>query len=178
MKKTRFFIICTLVFLCGCGYVTRSVISTGDASVYVDNFVNKIDITQEISDEKPYYAYRPAVESDITRAIIDRFIFDGNYRIKESESAHFMLKGELVDFRRDPLRYDTNENIIEYRISVAVNMEFQDLKEKALLWQERNFAGESTYRTTGEFAKSENVAVEEAITDLARRVIARAVENW
>jgi hypothetical protein len=176
--KREFFIIFALIALCGCGYTTRSVLSSNSPSIYVDNFTNKINVTLEASKEKTYYAYRPALESDITREVINRFIFDGNYRIKGPESARFSLKGELVDFTREPLRYDANENIAEYRISVVVDMELHDPKGEGLIWQEKRFAGESTYRTTGQLAKSENTAVTEAVEDLARRIVERTVENW
>lgn len=179
MRKLAFlFIVFSALAFSGCGYTTRSGLATGESSVYVENFTNKIDVTSEVSYENPYYAYIPGMESDITREIIDRFIFDGNYKIRDSENASLLLKGKLVDFKRDSLRYDADENVIEYRLRAAVDMELYDNREGKLLWQERGFAGEATYRTTGQFASSENAAVEEALKDLARRVVERTVENW
>jgi len=162
----------------GCGYTTHSVMPEGDPTLYVANFVNKINVTEEASDKNVYYAYKPGMEIDITREIIDRFIFDGNYKITSQETAHFLLKGQLVRFERQPLRYDANENITEYRINVVVDIELHDLEKETIVWTENNFAGESTYRTSGRFAKSEVTAVKEAIKDLARRVVERTVENW
>ncbi|MBN1353211.1 MAG: LptE family protein [Candidatus Omnitrophica bacterium] len=167
-----------LTALYGCGYTTGALMPSGETSIYVDNFVNKIDVTREVSNEKAYYSYIPAIESDIRRRVIDRFILDGNYQIKNPDEAHFMLKGQLVEFRRDPLRYDANDNVIEYRITVVVNVELYNLKENKLIWKEANFGGESTYRTTGQFAMSENKAVDQSINDLARRIVERTVENW
>lgn len=180
MKKDLFFVslILTFITFCGCGYTTHSILPAGDASIHIDNFANKIDVTKEISERRIYYAYRPGMESDITREIIDRFIFDGNYKIKDAVRAHFLLKGELVDFTREPLRYDANDNVIEYRISIVVDIELYDLEKKDLIWREKSFAGESTYRTSGQFAKSENTAEKEAIEDLARRIVERTVEDW
>jgi len=167
----------TLVFA-GCGYTTHSVMPSGEHTLYVDNFVNEIDVTREITNQNVYYPYRPGMEANITRQVINRFILDGNYEIMEMKSAYFELSGQLVDFKREPLRYDANEYVIEYRLSVVVNMEFKDLKKGEIVWAEDNFAGESTYRTTGQFAKSEDKAAGDAIIDLARRIVERAVENW
>lgn len=177
-RFTPLFFILVFLVLCGCGYTTHSVVAGGESSIYVDGFVNRIDISREISHEKAYYSYRPAMEADITREVIDRFILDGNYKIESRKNAHFLLKGDLVDFRRDPLRYDTNDNVIEYRLSAVINMELYDLKEDKTLWEESGFAGESTYRTSGEFAKSEQAAIKKAIEDLAVRIVERTVENW
>lgn len=176
--KRNFLISFILIVLCGCGYTAGSFVSSKGHSVYVENFVNEINVTQEISDRKPYYAYKPAMEADITRSIIDKFLYDGNYEIKDQESAEFVLKGQLVDYRREPLRYDANDYVIEYRLSVVVNMELFDRISGKKVWQEKNFAGESTYRTTGQYAKSENTTLDEALEDLSNRVVERTVENW
>lgn len=54
------------------------------------------------------------------------------------------MRGELIDFKRDPLRYDTNDNIEEYRIKLIVNMELIDADTGESLWKENGFAGEKT----------------------------------
>jgi len=177
-KKNILLVIIFCIILSGCGYTTGSVISSKEPSIHVGNFVNKIDVTQEISNERPFYIYKPGTEASITRAVIDRFIFDGNYEIKDAENSRFLLKGELVDFRREPLRYDDNESVIEYRISVVTNLELYDTENNRTVWEENGFAGESTYRTTGQFAKSESTATQKAIEDIARRIVERTVENW
>ncbi|NQU95940.1 MAG: hypothetical protein HQ549_06940 [Candidatus Omnitrophica bacterium] len=178
MKRNIFFTILSLVFLYGCGYTSHSVLPSGEATVHVGNFVNKIDTTREISNDRVYFAYRPGLETDITRAVIDKFMIDGNYEIKDEKSAHFLLTGELVNFRREPLRYDASENVIEYRLHIAVDIKLYDLKKESIVWRENNFAGESTYRTTGQFAKSESAAITDAVKDLARRIVERTVLNW
>ena len=134
-NKINPFIVFLFIALSSCGYTTHSVLPGGESSIYIDNFVNKIDISQELSQRNVAYPYRPQMESDITREVIDRFILDGNYQIKDSKSAALSLKGELVDFKREPLRYDANDNVIEYRLSTVVNLTLYDLKEEKINWQ-------------------------------------------
>ncbi|MGB2705620.1 MAG: LPS assembly lipoprotein LptE [Candidatus Omnitrophota bacterium] len=160
------------------GYAAGSSLPAAECSIYVDNFVNKINVTEEITDRKVYYAYRPGMEADITRRIINRFIFDGNYEIKNARGAYFILKGQLINFKREPLRYDADDKVLEYRLSVVVDIELYKTKDKELVWRENHFAGESTYRTTGQFAKSESAAAQAAMNDLAERVVERTVESW
>ena len=160
------------------GYTSGSNLPAAECSVYVDNFVNKINVTEETSDSKPYYSYLPGMEADITRRVINRFIFDGNYEIKDARNAYFILKGQLIDFRREPLRYDADNKVLEYRLSVVVDIELYKIKGDELVWRENHFAGESTYRTAGQFAKVENLAAQDAMNDLAERVVERTVENW
>ncbi len=178
VKKRLFFAILASIILYGCGYTARSVLPADESLIYVDNFVSKINVTREISNRRVYYPYSPGMEIDITRKVIDRFIFDGTFKVRDAESAYYILKGKLVNFKREPLRYDANDNVIEYRLSVVVDIELYDLKKEEVAWYEKNFAGEDTYRTTGQFAKSESVALQGAISDLARRIVERVVENW
>lgn len=125
-----------------------------------------------------YKIYRPMLEQEITKAVISKFIFDGNLRPAEKESADLLLKGELMEFRRDPVRYTENNDVEEYRLNIIVNLSMWDNHKNELLWQEQNFTGDTTYFTTGTQAVSEDTAVNAAIKDLARRIVERTVEQW
>jgi len=160
------------------GYSSGASLPSSECSICVDNFVSKINVTEETSDSKPYYSYLPGMEADITRRVIDRFIFDGNYEIKNAQNACFILKGQLIDFKREPLRYDADNKVLEYRLSIVVNLELYRTESNELIWHENHFAGESTFRTVGQFAKVENLAAQDAMDDLAKRVVERTVENW
>ncbi len=167
-----------LLFLSGCGYTTKSLLPPDIKTIYVDNFKNTINITAEQSNIRMYAGYRPGMERDLTKAVIDRFLLDGNLRIETESNADLILESELTDFRREALRYDTNNNVEEYRIKLIVNMELKNRKTGRALWAEKGFTGETTYRTSGPLAKSEAAAVNDAIIDLARRIVERTVEAW
>lgn len=147
-------------------------------TIYVDSFANKIDISTESSDKADYQIYRSGLESDITKAVINQFIFDGNLNIAKPEEADLILRGELINYTKEPLRYDKFDNIEEYRVLVSVNMELEDKKNGTFLWKESGFTGESTYRTSGALAKSETGALGEAIQDLAKRIVEKTTEGW
>ena len=166
------------IYAAGCGYSTRSLLSPSYTSIYVDSFTNNIKIAAEQSDARMYRGYRPGLEASVTKAIIDKYLFDGNLKIAKSENASLILKGALSDFRKEPLRYDANDNIEEFRIIVVVDMYLEDPKSGKILWKENGFSGEATYRTSGSLAKSESAAMDDAINDLARRVVERTVEGW
>lgn len=181
MKKNILGVLCTVYcVLCfaGCGYTSRSLITNQFKTISIPQFTNKIDITKENDSATRYKVYRPLLESDITRAVIDKFLFDGNLKPVQSELADLTLKGELMEFRRDPLRYTVNNDVEEYRINIIVTLSLWDNKENKLAWQESGFTGETTYFTTGTAQKSEATAINDAITDLARRIVERTVEQW
>ncbi len=162
----------------GCGYTARSLVTQKFRTIYIPQFVNKIDISREGESESKYKLYRPMLEIDITNSLITRFLLDGNLKPVKSKDADLILKGELVSFDRDALRYTSDDVVEEYRINLIVNISLMDAQENKLLWEEKNFAGTTTYFTQGVNAKTETVAVNDAITDLSRRIVERAVEEW
>jgi hypothetical protein len=182
MKKNLscvFFILCLCVLiLAGCGYASRSIFSEKFKAIYIEPFVNKVDFTEETYVANKYRIYRPMLESDITRSVIDRFLFEGSLRPVKEEDAELVLKGQLTEFRKDPLRYSDDDEVIEYRINIVVNISLWDKRGNKQLWEENNFIGDSTYFTTGIQAESEEAAINDALKDLARRVVERTVEEW
>ncbi|MGE5197760.1 MAG: LPS assembly lipoprotein LptE [Deltaproteobacteria bacterium] len=179
MNCPRLIVTGFLIFtVSGCGYTTRSVIAEKYKSIYVTPFTNKVDITSESYTGNKYRIYRPLLETDITRAVNDRFLFDGTFRPAEKDAADLVLKGELAEFRRDPLRYTDNNEVQEYRINLVVNISLWDNRTNKLIWQEHNFTGDTSYFTRGSSAKSEDAAVSDALNDLAQRIVDRAVEEW
>jgi hypothetical protein len=167
-----------LLAFAGCGYTTRSLIANKYRTIYIPAFENRVDITQEVYAANKYRIYRPTLETDVTRVVTNKFFTDGNLKPVKEESADLMLKGELLEFRRDPLRYTQNDEVQEYRINIVVNLMLYDKKENSLVWKENNFTGDTTYFTTGPQARSEDTAINDALSDLARRIVERTVDQW
>jgi len=176
----RIIISLALAFLIsGCGYTTRSQITEKYKTIYIRQFQNNIDITAESSAARKLKTNYPAIETDITQAVIDRFIWDGDIRPSREEDADLILKGIVTEFRRDSLRYvRTTEEVEEYRITLVVNLSLIDKKENKMLWQENNLVGDTSYFTEGLMAEPEQQAIQKAVEDIARRIVERVVEDW
>lgn len=171
------FVLCTLVYS-GCGYTTRAYIGPYQ-KIYVAPFRNRIDIANAKSEYSRYMTYYPLLESTITQAVVNRFIFDGSLKITREEDADAVLKGELVSYERGAMRYaENNEDVTQYRVTLVVNIGLYNADTGAQIWQKNNLAGDSNYYTTGSQAKSEKSALDDAVSDLARRVVEEFVEAW
>ncbi len=171
--------------LTGCGYSTRSMLSGKYRTIYITPFLNKVDITQEAYSANKYRIYRPMLETDITKKVINRYLFDGNLKPVKEDQADLVLKGELIEYRKDPLSYTSgSDEITEYRINIYVNLSLWDQKENKLVWEEKNFNGNYSFFTSAAPANvskgntSEDSAVINAVEDLARRIVERTVEQW
>ena len=162
----------------GCGYTTRPGLPAHLRTVYVKPFVNKIDLTQLTNDSRRFPIYRHGLETDLTKAVINRFQFTGLLRPASAERADCRVEGELLEFRRDSLRFDANKNVEEWRLSVVANVRLLDLHTNTVMWEETPLIGDTTFFELGASAESEATALDRAIRDLARRVVERTVENW
>ena len=178
----KLYVLLFIVFLStifsGCGYTAGSLLPPNTKTIYVDNFKSTIDVGKEVTEGSKYELYRPGVENDVTNAIVDRFTFDGNLKITPREKADLILEGKLTEYKKEALRYDNADNVEEYRVKIVVDMEAIRASDNKILWTEKGFKGEATYNTTGNFATSEQVARDQALVDLARRVVERTIEGW
>ena len=180
--STQWTQLCLLSAVCcllsSCGYTTRPGLAPYLKTVYIKPFVNKIDITKLATGYERFPIYRHQMEVDITKAVLNRFQFTGLLRPSTPERSDSRIEGELVAFRRDALRYDSSSRVEEWRLNVVVNVRFYDQKNATLVWEEENMIGDATYFVSGASAESEDAALTRAITDLAKRIVERTVENW
>ena len=164
--------------IAGCGYSTRSLLPPAYRTIYVEPFVNKLPITGETTELRRFATSLPRLEEDVTNGVINRFIFDGSLRVTPRKGeADLILTGELVDFHRQPLRLDDSGNVEEYRLNLVVNATLRN-EEGNLLWEEPELIGDTTYFVTGSLSKTEVTAGDALVTDVARRLVERTIENW
>jgi len=179
--KIFYFLIFTfyfLIFNSGCGYVNKSLIAPEANSIFVETFKNNIDITKETSTRQRYNVNKPFLEIKITNAIIKRFLYDGNMKIVDLDSADLLLQGELVNYLRQPLKYSSAKDIEEYRLNVVVNFTVKDLKTDKILLDQKSITADTTYFVTGNAAKTEDTAIDGLLEDLSRRVVNSIVHRW
>ncbi len=174
------FLLLLLFLSAGCGYSATRLLPSNYRTVYIEPFENKIGITQETSDRVGFQTNIPGLEEQITRAVIDRFLLDGNLRVtNKKESADLVMDGKLLDFFRQVTRTATNDSttVEEYRLNLVASLSVRDREGKVIV-DEPNLVGDIAYFLTGPSATSESAAVVSLVADFARRAVERVVENW
>ncbi|MBI3602815.1 MAG: hypothetical protein HY209_08000 [Candidatus Omnitrophica bacterium] len=174
MIRKLFLILAVMGVISGCGYTTGSVLSSNYRTISVQPFGNKV----EFVNENVRGLYVPLLETKVRTAIINRFLLDGHLRLSDSDKSDLVLKGDLIGFERDDLRTTNTQDVEEFRIRVIVSLTMMDTATGQVYWTEPSFAGEATYFTTGPQTRSESAALNDALTDLSRRVVERTIENW
>ena len=180
VKRFSFFVFLLLAgtFLPGCGYTQKSLLSEKIKNIYVSPIKNAIDLSGEVNDKKPFRVYRPGIEVDLTNAVINRFIFDGNLKVSSPEKADATVEAKLVDYRRDVLRYSSGDDIQEYRLSITLDVAVYEARTHKVLWHETGLTGDTSFFLSGSRAISEDAAAQKAVDDVARRVVDKTIEVW
>lgn len=165
MKKIPLILI-TIPFILtifGCGYRVGSLLPADLKTVAVPMFVNK---TPE-----------PELESMATNGVIQEFISDGTLQVVEYEDADTLLLAEIIDYRREPLRYTEKEVTREYRLMIAVRLRFEDLRHNEVMWENPRVEGETTFFVGTSLPASERAALPKAIEDLSHHIVEKVVEG-
>jgi hypothetical protein len=167
-----------VLLVAGCGYTVKSNLPEDIRAVHVAPVVNAIDLSAEIGGKEHFRVYRPGVEVELTDAIINQFILEGSLKIVDRERADAVVEARLVDYRRDPLRYDDDDDIQEYRLNVVADVKVFRVSDKKVLWEQPRLTGDTTFFLSGPRAVSEDEAAARAVADAARRVVENVVEIW
>ncbi len=177
MKKSRLRMISLVgllfpfVFWFGCGYTQKVVMPNNIKTIAVPTFADEIPT-------KERYAYRPGLEIELTNAIRDRFIFDGNLKVVDEKDADAVLKGGIISYNQEALRYDRLESVQEYRLYLVVRFKLIDRKTDKVIIEESSFSGRTEYYPTLSTTDSSRITANSAVTDLARNIVDRIVEDW
>jgi len=152
----------------GCGYTTGSLLPSRIKTIAIPIFKNAI------SPDSLAYQYHPGLEADVTRQTIDRFLFDGTLKVTEEKEADLILRGELVDYVKDPLRYaPDSKTVTEYRLSLIANLSCYDTAEGEFMWKQK-IIGKSTYFVNA----SEEAALKVSLNDLAKSIVDKTIKGW
>ncbi len=169
---------CLAVFA-GCGYSTHSALPAAWRTIYIDPFVNKISLTSETSQLAWFQTSLPRLEEDVTSGVINRFIFDGHLHVTPNrQGANLILTGEVTNFYRQALRVADNGQVEEYRLNLVGHVTLREAESGTLVWEEPDITRDTTYFLNGNQTQAEAAVITPLITDFARRVVERTIENW
>src|SRR5512135_481113 len=115
MRTRPLFIALSLlaVLLSACGYTMSKAGSQagpmgGKYRVAVPLFVNG--------------TYEPLVEKQVTRALKDELAIDGRWVLTDRGDADLLVSGKVKKFDLQPLSYDAQERILEYRVRLGIDV--------------------------------------------------------
>lgn len=172
MKRVHFIGMALAVGLAGCAEMSDG---RAPANVILPVGINKIGL-RTFKNKTQYFGledrFRLRVEQEMIRD--GRFPFAG----VESDADAF-IQGEIVNYIPQVAAYDSNNQPLEYRLWVIINVSFFDKKENRVLWEEPRL--EQSYRyfvETQPGGMTEDEAREYVWDYFARDIVKRTIEGF
>jgi hypothetical protein len=139
-------IILSVFLIAGCGYRFSpggEYIDKKIRTVFIDNFTNK---TSE-----------PNVENTIRSSFIDQFIIGGRFALVDGrEGADAVFKGSVNSIVTSPLSYQRTGLASGERLSVGMELVFEEQDTHKLIWNDKNFTAIQDYTFTDLNTKDTN----------------------
>lgn len=151
----------------GCGYTVRGTLPAHINTISVPIFRNR---TQE-----------PAIESLITRAVVEAFSTNGRLRVVGSEQADAVLDGEITGYSVSSIAFDKDANVRLYRLLVTVNLRLRDRRQNTVLFQQNDVREQADFRVQNAVAQTisrEETALRAAATDIGRAIVSLTVTRF
>lgn len=127
--------------------------------------------------------YEPAVDVEVTSAVVKEFLADGRMRITDREEADLVLRGSVVSYQEIPLSYTADAYVQQYRIVLRVDARLEDRSGK-IIWQEKMIESgliSSFPVTIGDISatrSAKEVALRKASQDIAWTIRSRVLEGF
>ena len=80
---------------------------------------------------------QPNVENLLTKKVVQNFIVDGRLQVVPVEQADAILQGTVQRYDRIVLTRDSNQVPQQYKLQVAVDIDFTEVKTGIKLWSTR-----------------------------------------
>lgn len=167
MKKIRAItlLICLSFLLSGCGYTTKAYnLPASIKTVFIETFKNNTD--------------EPNLENELKTKLVAAFQDEGHLTVVVNEQADAYLKGQIIGYSRQAMRYTADESVQEYRLNITVAFEFIEKDQQKPLVKANSFTGNASYYLSGSNAKSESTAKAEALDNLSRLLLNKIITLW
>ena len=171
IRKTFTLLSVLLVFaIAGCGYHfigQKSELLSGIHSIAIPYFANK--------------SYEAGLERILTEALVDEFVKSRIIAVTSEGEADAVIRGKVENFREAVISYDKNDNAMEYRalLELDVTLEKRDTGEG--LWRNNKLFHFEDYMVSSEIAATEankQQALIKIAVEMAERIHDSIIEGF
>lgn len=117
----------------------------------------------------------PALGEMLTRDIYSEFINRGRYEVTNSDvGVDAVLTGTVLSYNLIPRAVDEQGVASSYDVIVVASLEFRDLVDDRIIWQQKSYQFKSEYQfadPTADLVTLEMESIQLASADFARKVV-------
>jgi len=124
---------------------------------------------------------QPALEDEVTTAVVNRFIRDSKLRVVAEDQADLVITGAVAGYKNAVFGFNAQEKAQEYQVAVTVVVTVRDRIKNRELWKDDGLVRTANYFVTapaGQEPQTEAQGRASAVDKLADAILNRTVENW
>jgi len=118
----------------------------------------------------------PVLRDSLTIRLTNAFIADGSLELADRGTADAVLEGTIMEIRDAPNVLQGGEQVAQRRITVRVNMTFNDLKLRKEVWK-KDFTSYGDYPSGGGLTQRQE-GISEALRKLTEDILNETVAGW
>ncbi len=142
-----------------CGYSTRSLLPGHLQTVHITLFSNK--------------TLKAGLDELATNQVLRAFGEGSNLRITDKQNADLVIEGDVSGFSKVPYTYTSDQNVIDYKITITFKVRCVDVARNDILW-EGSVSEWATYSANAD----EDGAIDEAMKKTAELLVVTILTNW
>jgi len=164
--RSIFYALCSAFIGCSSHYTpAQQVLPENIRKVAIETFKNST----------VYYG----MEEKLTLSSTNEFIRDGRLEVVNSQEADGILRGEITRYVLEPLTYDENHVVKEYKLWILVDIMLVDRIKNEVVWQEKNLEGNYRFFVANiPGGITEEEAREIIWEKLSRNILKRTIEGF
>ena len=119
----------------------------------------------------------PTLAEDLTKLLKTKFIKDNTLEYEDKTKADGMLTCVIRSVTDEALVVSGGETVSKRKITIIVNVEFQNLKKKKVIWK-KDFSNWGEYdSSTGGFSKRDE-GIKQAQDKITDDILLEVISNW
>lgn len=111
------------------------------------------------------------IDQLLTDALTEEITDDNTLKIANPREADALISGTIMSVKDRTGQYDTNESASDYRVTISVKVQFEDVKKRKVLW-------EDTISQWGAYEGDRSEGIEEALAKISTEILNRSVSGW
>ena len=118
-----------------------------------------------------------ALADSLTEAFLD----NQTLKVVAEKDADSVVEAVILEYRREPFTFDTQENVQTYRVEIVLEARFVDVRKNKVIWENKRLSQWDTYNFAsvgGQPAETEEIGIGRVVTKLTDDVINRTLQAW
>ena len=123
---------------------------------------------------------QPEIHRELTRAVLQSFIFDGRLKVTNKDDADLIMDATLNSYRIRNVSFGSKDLVSNIIIELGVELKVTD-QVKNKIFMEKKLITQWDYKSTSDVAATERArleAVDLAFQDLGRRLVSLLVDQF